>query len=103
MLTTLADASPAATPSHESHSLVGAEAADLFRRFPARPRPTAWPETSLSRDALADRLRHLELALPGPGVICPPRTVDLFRRYVDFFVGAGFLPAAKGGERHEAA
>lgn len=96
MLTTLADASPAATPSHESHSLVGAEAADLFRRFPARPRPTAWPETSLSRDALADRLRHLELALPGPGVICPPRTVDLFSR-------CGLPPGGKGGERHEAA
>lgn len=66
MLTPLADASPAAQASHESHSLVGAEAADLFRRFPARPRPTAWPETSLSRDALADRLQDLALALPGP-------------------------------------
>lgn len=66
MLTTLADASPAAQASHESHSLVGAEVADLFRRFPARPRPMAWPETSLSRDALADRLQDLELALLSP-------------------------------------
>ncbi|MER7408381.1 SDR family oxidoreductase [Streptomyces sp. NPDC000070] len=46
-----------------------------------------------------------ERALAGTGVVCPPMTVDLFRRYVDFFVGAGFLPAAQEandtGQREE--
>ncbi|MFZ4272659.1 thioester reductase domain-containing protein [Streptomyces arboris] len=35
-----------------------------------------------------------ERALADTGVACPPMTVDLFRRYVDFFVEADFFPAA---------
>ncbi|MGV9557457.1 thioester reductase domain-containing protein [Streptomyces sp. NPDC003522] len=35
-----------------------------------------------------------ERALAGTGIECPKMTVDLFRRYVDFFTEAGFLPPA---------
>ncbi|MFC8571699.1 type I polyketide synthase [Streptomyces sp. NPDC057245] len=34
-----------------------------------------------------------EAALVGTGVECPPFTEELFRKYVDFFVGAGHFPA----------
>ncbi|MEU1282459.1 thioester reductase domain-containing protein [Streptomyces sp. NPDC005805] len=34
-----------------------------------------------------------ERALDGTGVGCPPMTAALFRRYMDFFVRAGFFPA----------
>ncbi|MFF9062379.1 type I polyketide synthase [Streptomyces sp. NPDC014882] len=35
-----------------------------------------------------------ERALADTGIECPKMTVDLFRRYVDFFTEAGFLPPA---------
>ncbi|CAM5507033.1 polyketide synthase [Streptomyces pilosus] len=34
-----------------------------------------------------------EAALAGTGVECPPLTEELFRKYVDFFVGTGHFPA----------
>ncbi|GGV64800.1 polyketide synthase [Streptomyces longisporoflavus] len=34
-----------------------------------------------------------EAALVGTGVECPPLTEELFRKYVDFFVGVGHFPA----------
>ncbi|GAA2577701.1 hypothetical protein GCM10010435_62350 [Winogradskya consettensis] len=33
-----------------------------------------------------------ERALHSTGIACPPLTADLFRKYVGFFVGAGYLP-----------
>ncbi|MFJ8844673.1 type I polyketide synthase [Streptomyces cyaneofuscatus] len=42
-----------------------------------------------------------ERALADTGVTCPEMTVELFRRYVDFFVDADFLPAASDTLRGE--
>lgn len=60
--TALTDTLPDVTPAR---SLAGAEAEELFQRFPARSRPTAWPETSLSREALLNQIQQLSAILPG--------------------------------------
>lgn len=62
VITDTRDALPDITPIQ---TLAGTEAARLFERFPARPRPTVWPETALSRKALLERLRQPEQRLPG--------------------------------------
>ncbi|MGP3636157.1 site-specific integrase [Streptomyces sp. 24-1644] len=58
----LTDSRPDAPPFRP---LAGGEAEKLFRRFPARPRPTTWPETAVSRGALLDRLQQPAPILPG--------------------------------------
>ncbi|MFF8868149.1 tyrosine-type recombinase/integrase [Streptomyces sp. NPDC015139] len=39
-------------------SLKGAESSELQRRFPPRPRPDVWPETTAPRDEVLDRLQR---------------------------------------------
>ncbi|MET0493598.1 MAG: thioester reductase domain-containing protein [Actinoplanes sp.] len=41
-----------------------------------------------------------EEALRGTGITCPPLTVELFRRYVTFFVEAGYLPPPGSTGQH---
>ncbi|MFI1198667.1 type I polyketide synthase [Streptomyces sp. NPDC020883] len=38
-----------------------------------------------------------ERALAGTGIQCPPIDKNLFERFVDFFVGSGYLPAPRNG------
>ncbi|MET7976400.1 site-specific integrase [Streptomyces mirabilis] len=55
----------ATAPSAARHSLKGAEAAELKRRFPARPRLEVWPETTATRDEIIERLQRPPLWSAG--------------------------------------
>ncbi len=40
--------------------------------------------------------------LEGTGISCPPLTIELFEKYVGFFVDSGYLPSAKQVAAHDA-
>ncbi|MGW0509133.1 tyrosine-type recombinase/integrase [Streptomyces olivaceoviridis] len=80
------DSRPDAPPSRP---LAGAEGEKLFQRFPARPRPTTWPETAMSRETILHRFQGPTPILPGTDSTQATRLVGtrLMLQWLETFPG----------------